>query len=256
MGLKAAHPAHASKVTYLTNGFDRCLLSAQIERLAPKIAKPTGGEKRILLLHAGEIYNEQNPGGLLKALCNLQARGFDGMPRMRLRQLGSVNADLDLDATIDRLGIRSLIELESHVPYEASLLAMMQADILVVIQTPRNRIAVPAKLYEYLGIGKPILALSHGGDLDWVLQSSGGTHRIVAPDDAAGIERALVELSKAVVDGTAAPPPASRLYPFTREHMAERLATMLADFTGPTASGQRVARLQNAKRTGTRVHGE
>jgi len=174
-------------------------------------------------------------------LRNLKARKFDGLPEMRLRLLGRINSNLHMPETLRSLGIEDIIGLEGQVPYEASLLAMMDADILVVLQSPRNRIAIPAKLYEYLGIGKPILALSDGGDLDWLLKASGGTYRIASPHDPAGIERAVSELARAVCDGRAAPPPQGKLYPFTREHMAEQLAAMMSRLLG--RSGREAAQI-------------
>lgn len=226
--LKSYYPEHSDKITYLTNGFDQAILNGQLERLAPQAEMNRRGRTGVQLLHAGEIYNERNPIGLLEALRNLKARDFDGLPEMRLRLLGKINANLNMAQTLRSLEIEDIIGLGGQVTYEASLLAMMEADILVVLQSPRNRIAIPAKLYEYLGIGKPILALSDGGDLDWLLQASGGTYRIASPRDPAGIERAVSELARAVRDGQAAPPPQVKLYPFTREHMAEQLAAMMS----------------------------
>lgn len=227
--LKAQYPEHRDRITFLTNGFDHAILKSKLERLAPQAEGNRSRRTWVQILHAGEIYNERNPIGLLQALRGLKARGFDGLPETRLRFLGRISESLKIEDTLRGLGIEDVVSLDGQVPYEASLLAMMEADILVVVQTPRNRAAIPAKLYEYLGIGKPILALSDGGDLDWALRACGGTYRIASPSDVPGIERALCELVEAVHQRQVAPPPAPLLYQFTREHMAERLAGMMGE---------------------------
>ena len=37
---------------------------------------------------------------------------------------------------------------------------MVQADVLLLLDTPGRQAGVPAKLYEYIGAGRPILALA------------------------------------------------------------------------------------------------
>jgi hypothetical protein len=104
---------------------------------------------------------------------------------------------------------------------------MASADILLLLDSPGRRIGVPAKLYEYLGSGRPILALAEpDGDTAWALRTSGAIHRIVAPDDCQGIERALRELVEIARAGaTAAVGDGARR--FTREHLAGVLAGIL-----------------------------
>jgi len=50
---------------------------------------------------------------------------------------------------------------------------------------------VPAKLYEYLGAGQPILALAEpDSDIAWALRGKSGVlHRIVPPRDAPAIKQ-------------------------------------------------------------------
>jgi hypothetical protein len=87
---------------------------------------------------------------------------------------------------------------------------------------------VPAKLYEYLGAGRPILALAEpDGDVAWVLRASGIPHRIAPPRDVPAIRRALAELIGLLETDAAAPPAPEQLAPFTREQMAGRLAQVL-----------------------------
>src|SRR5262249_50079705 len=105
---------------------------------------------------------------------------------------------------------------------------MKRADILLLLFTPRRRVGVPAKLFEYLGAGRPILALTEeDADVAWVLRASGVSHRIAPPLDAGRIKQALAELSREIADGKVTAPATEQSFQFTRERMARDLATVL-----------------------------
>jgi len=87
---------------------------------------------------------------------------------------------------------------------------------------------VPAKLYEYLGAGRPILALAEpASDIGWVLRESRMLHRIAPPREVPRIKQALVELTREVQLGCPAVPDQDALRQFTRERMAQRAAECL-----------------------------
>ena len=101
------------------------------------------------------------------------------------------------------------------------------ADILVLFDSPGRRIGVPAKLFEYLGAGRPILALAESdGDTSAILRSSGVPHRIAPPKDAAMIGRAIAELKLEMRSAHQIADP-TRLHRFTRESITESLAQLL-----------------------------
>jgi hypothetical protein len=105
---------------------------------------------------------------------------------------------------------------------------MVRADILLLMHTPDYRIGVPAKLYEYLGAGRPILALAEpDGDVAWVLRESKVLHRIAPPRDVERIRQAVFELTREVQAGSPAVPDRAALEQFTRERMAKRFADCL-----------------------------
>jgi hypothetical protein len=107
---------------------------------------------------------------------------------------------------------------------------MMSAHILLLLDTPGRRIGVPAKLYEYLGTGRPILALGEAdGDLAWVLRESGRLYRLVPPDNPSAIKQAIVELARASsAEPSVMPRGESK---FSRSQVAGRLAGLLDGLT-------------------------
>src|SRR5262249_1253848 len=128
-------------------------------------------------------------------------------------------------------GLGDVVRLGGQVTYEEGLRAMASADVLLLLDGAGRRIGVPAKLYEYLGAGKPVLALAEtDGDVAWVLRQSGLAFRLAPPGadpkNAGAIRVALEELVS-VVEGAPARPDADRLRPFTREALAERFADLM-----------------------------
>jgi hypothetical protein len=114
---------------------------------------------------------------------------------------------------------------------------MVRSDILLLLDGPGRRIGVPAKLYEFIGAGRPILALAErDGDTAWVLSQSGVNHRIAAPGDSAGIQRALEELIRETRAGHDAGKAGDRHSPFARENLAGQLAGLLERCADRTAT--------------------
>jgi hypothetical protein len=177
------------------------------------------------MLHAGEIYAGRDPLPLLDAMAQLKQTGL----ALRLEVMGNVHlpaADLATEAA--RRGLADEVLLRGQLPYQETLQEMAQTDLLVLLNGPGRRIGVPAKLYEYFGAGRPILALTEpDGDTAEILRASGIPHAIAPPKDAGRIRQALAQL---VAAPPAAPDP-DRLRRFTRQSLAGELAGIMDQLT-------------------------
>jgi len=129
-----------------------------------------------------------------------------------------------------------MVFLEGQVSYNQSIRAMVQADVLLLLDTPGRRAGVPAKLYEYIGSGRPILALAQpDSDVAWVLRESQVPHRIAPPLDVEAVRHALTDLLRdpaiARCGGQDKP-----IQPrFTRERLAGELAAVLDSCPGASS---------------------
>jgi glycosyltransferase involved in cell wall biosynthesis len=220
-GLQRAFPRHRQKIAAVTNGYDP-------ERFgAPADVPPPRGQ--LTLLHAGELYSGRDPRPLLDALAELARDRPADAPSFRLKLLGqSTENRFDLQEAIAQRGLADHVELGGQVPYAAALDAMKRADVLLVLDTPGRRVSIPAKLYEYLGAQRPILALAEpDSDTAWALRESGVVHRVAPPRDVARIRTALEELRAGLCDGAFAAAHDGRPAVFTREAMARALADNL-----------------------------
>jgi glycosyltransferase involved in cell wall biosynthesis len=230
-GLQAAYPDCRDKVISLTNGYDP-------ERFEPPLAIKRTGE--IVILHAGEVYGGRDPRPLLDAVGGLVRAPLNGRP-VRLTFLGQVtDRRCDLPAEVGRRGLATAVSVEAQAGYRESLERMAAADILLLLDSPGRRVGVPAKLYEYLGAGRPVLALAEpDGDTAWVLRESGTLHRTAPADDPARIERALRELVALASERSACVPAGASA--FTREHLARDLAGILDACLAPAPAPVRAA---------------
>jgi glycosyltransferase involved in cell wall biosynthesis len=220
-GFKAAYSRHRAKMTFVTNGFDPELFPPP-RPLAPQ-------NPRLTILHAGELYNGRDPRPFLDALHALESRRpADSLP-IRCRLLGmSTDHNLDLVGEIEKRGLGHIVELGGQVPYTEALAAMTQADLLLLLDTPGRKVFIPAKLYEYLGAARPVLALAEpDGDVAWVLRTSGTPHRVARALDAAAIEKALVELRADLGAGRLQPPSGDQMAAFDRAKLAGDFARQL-----------------------------
>ena len=211
------YPELTNKFITLPNGYDR----EAFDVIVPK-PRPAGTPLRVV--HTGAIYLGRDPRPFLDALRFLsdnrptpapEADFFGPLPQFAF----DFKEELAKRALLDR------VVLHGQVPYARCLEAMKGADILLLMDSPGRSVGVPAKLYEYIGAGRPILALGElGGDLEWVLRSSGVPYQIAPLDDPGRIAAALIALGREVYRATE---PASRAEPFSRETIVGRLAECL-----------------------------
>lgn len=186
-----AYPSCAGKVVTVTNGFDPRERALAGLPLLPDYA---GRGAFIRLLHTGEIYAGRDPLPLFEALARLNAA--NDRP-CRLEIMG--RCELPIVDMLRRRGWDEFVALEGQRSYQETLAAMDDADILVLFDSPGRTVGVPAKLYEYLGAGRPILALAEpNGDTAAILRASGVPHRIAPPTDLPRIAAAVRELVDAL----------------------------------------------------------
>jgi hypothetical protein len=219
--LQSAYPEYAEKIVTITNGFDPDAF--------PKCLPRAADRSEISIVHAGEIYFGRDPRPFLDAL-SILSNGNDTHGRMvRMRFLGrATEGGVELEEEIRSRGLSGTCTVVGQVSYDASRRFMAAADILLLLDSPGRKVGVPAKLYEYIGAGAAILALTEeDGDAAWVLRQSGLTHRIVSPLQPDRIHLALKELVDCVRTQESKEPSAYRTATFTRAETARDLAAHL-----------------------------
>jgi len=194
-GSRLAHKFHV-----VCNGCD-----PQEFRAVQQLPVPTG---QFVLLHAGSLYGARTPVPLFRAIAAALRSGGISRDGFRLRLIGAQNAAADFPSVAAALGVKDVVEFVPRMRRQEILDEMARASCLLVLQ-PGTTVSIPGKLYEYLAVGRPILALSEEGETSDLVRQS-GLGIAVAPDDEAAIERALCDLVSNRY--RALPPPPRHLY--------------------------------------------
>ncbi|NUZ04821.1 glycosyltransferase [Piscinibacter koreensis] len=215
------HPDIEARTIALANGYDEADFAA-LPQDAPRV-------DRFELLHAGSINADfRDPIPLLRAIRRAADAGALDPARVRVRFFGggAYAGSVALQTEIDTLGLREAVEFVDRVTYAQALAASARASVLLLLQASEDtRGLVPAKLYEYLRLGRPILALVLEGAVSELLGAVGGG-RALDPADVPGVAAELGRLYAAWCAGTldreGADPAAVRR--FDRRETARRLA--------------------------------
>ncbi len=150
-------------------------------------------DRPLRLIHAGLLYpEERDPRPFFKAVAKLQAEGALTHEDVAI-DLRASGAEPYYEALIRDLGIGNLVRLLPSLPHREALRDAAGSDALLLFQSASCNHQIPAKVYEYLRLRRPILALtSHQGDTAGVLRSAGGA-TIVDIADTNAIYEALPE---------------------------------------------------------------
>lgn len=173
------------------NGYDE----TDFEGLQPGLLEADN----FTLLHAGLIdAGYRDPAPLLEAVRLCLDRGAVP-PDLRVRILGggAYAESQSLARTIADLGLQSVVEMVGRLPYRRTLAALMQASVLLLMQGREARMLIPAKAFEYLRAGRPILALAPAESATARLVRSFEGCFVADPDDASQIARQLTSLAGA-----------------------------------------------------------
>ncbi len=102
-----------------------------------------------LLIHAGNIFDYQNPRYLWKRI-----KEINNKEDIRIKFIGTVSPVIKNE--IEKNGLTSKTDFAGFLPYREMVNELMKADYLLVCATEKRH--VPGKLFEYMRTGKPILA--------------------------------------------------------------------------------------------------
>ncbi len=151
--------------------------------------------ERMRITHTGSFFGKRDPRPFLQALAD---------------------ADLDIDArflgdfrTADRewaeaLGLGDRLQLIPYAPRATSLALQRDSEALLLLIPEaggRGRGVLSGKVFEYLSVRRPVLALVPEGGAAAELLEATGAGPVVAPDDVTGIREALTGLHRRFTDG-------------------------------------------------------
>jgi glycosyltransferase involved in cell wall biosynthesis len=216
---RTRYPEQASGLSLLENGYDEETFAG-----AASSAEPLNPGK-LTLLHSGIVYpSERDPTALFVALARLRGTAPLVYARLRVRFRASVHDEL-LAGLAAQHEVADAVEILPAVGYREALSEMLRADALLILQAANCNAQIPAKFYEYLRAGRPVLALTDPlGDTAQVTRSA-GIEAIAPLDDAEAIAALLASYAEA--PGTGTLPTAAAVAGASRRGRSRELADLL-----------------------------
>jgi glycosyltransferase involved in cell wall biosynthesis len=196
--LRRRHPE--ARVQEIPNGFEPELLAMR---------KQTDGTT---ILHSGTLTKDRPLEPLLRAL----------RPPLRLILHGYVAPEIR--AEIAHSGRQ--VEIVPPSDWDDAVRRIAEADVALITQGrgAGDETAVAAKAYEYLALGKPILAITHGGATEALLRRVGADSLTARLDDPRSIESALIRIQAGELPRPVSP---EKLATYERPRLAQRMAELL-----------------------------
>lgn len=222
------HKQRIKRMELIYNGFDQ----ADFEGLEPSYEVPG----KFHAVYAGILYQKRNPRLLLQAIRELIDEGEVNQKDLLLSFAGvfdypgySENRDC-----LEALGLGDNVRLLGNLPHKQALGLMKGADALLLIGDVSADAGayIPGKLYEYMGIGNPILALNKPGEATEIIKNF-RLGQVADPEQKDAVKQAYLELYKEwKISGQTNGEDrgadfAERVRPYERSEQARQLAKLM-----------------------------
>lgn len=207
-----------SSVITITNGYDE----EDFVRLPPR---PKDDKFRIT--HTGSFYAGIQPYDFLRAVAVEKSKDLQLDEKLELVFVGSSPPG----RLVRELGLEQNVKNFGWVSHRQALNIAAESDVLLLLQ-PRDTSTgkgfeyhLTGKIFEYLRLSKPILAIAGEGAIRQLLQSIGGAI-CVEPEDLEGISKALIELFGSWKTGRERLKPRRDISGFDRKFLTQQLAVV------------------------------
>jgi glycosyltransferase involved in cell wall biosynthesis len=219
----------SDRCSLILNGYDE-------EDFRNLLPSPPVESQPLRLVHMGLLYPiERDPKPFFRAISQLQRDGKLDAAGVRI-ELRASGYESSYEPMIRAEGIEDLVHLLPPLPYREALQNSANADGLLLFQAACCDHQIPAKVFEYLRLAKPILALtSDTGDTAALLRQTGGA-TIVDSADWQAIYRALPGFLKAAETHTHPRPDPSLIEQYSRKVQAQKLAKLLNEVARTSTS--------------------
>lgn len=191
----------------IENGFDEEVFARAESSAFDGTSVGAAAAAPLRIIHSGILYPaERDPRPFFAAVSGLKAAGHLSADRVRIVLRATGSDDLYRPLLTEHR-IEDIVELAPSIGYHEALAEMLRADGLLLFQAAMANHQIPAKLYEYMRAGRPILAITDPeGDTAQAMRDA-GTGTICRIDDASDIASALhsfvANLQAGTMTGTA-----------------------------------------------------
>jgi glycosyltransferase involved in cell wall biosynthesis len=173
-----------SKEKFITipNGYDEDDI-AKFREIEP----PKG---TFVMTSIGSLYGGRDARPFLRAVARLVKDGVIERQKLNIKLIGGQNPALIKE--VEKLEISDAVQIVHRIPQEDAFMALAKSHIAVLVGSGMEKVAMTTKVYEYAGMGKPILALVPQGPVHDFVSKCGGW--CVQPDDVKEMKQMLTDI--------------------------------------------------------------
>lgn len=210
-----------SKFHCIPNGYDS-------ETIGAVAASPASQDrKKIVVTYVGTLYRTTDPMPVIEAIRKLPDNVKSAL---QFEFVGHIEEPHYYEAL---LSLGDMVQLRGFLPQKEALRSVKEADFALLIS--HDRMNIPAKFYDYIGAGKPVLA---------AVNPQGATRRMIEHlqagrwadiNDQAAIREMLIDASRQQ-DSTSNVflPDKDRISMFERRVLSRRYAELLREVAAST----------------------
>ncbi len=175
-----------TRIKFLPNGFDQENFSG---------LNNSRKYETFTISYTGSIYFSRSPEPLFCAIKELIAENRLKLADLRIKLIGScqfIGGRLTSDVVFS-YGLDTVVEISDYMPYKKALEVIKKSHVALLLAT-NQPYQIPAKVYDYMGTGTKILALTTEGATADVINST-GIGKAIDPDDIQGIKDYVYDLA-------------------------------------------------------------
>ena len=167
---------------------------------AEKFVSPDQPEKyaKFTIAYAGALYEGRTPEPLFEAIKKLISENKITPSQISVKLFGDCQA-IDGRPTISiarSYGLDGVVEVSGTIPYSEAINTMRRSHLLLLLVPSIHHLCIPAKVYDYFGVGTRILALTEEGATAELLKATKGGE-FFSPHDITGISDHIYMLMQA-----------------------------------------------------------
>jgi len=175
-----------NKIITITNGYD----PSDIKNIFP-----VHNNEKFTITFTGSFFSVTSDNKFLEGLSEFLKSHPHAESKILVRFVGSIFDDAS-QRLIHFLGLQDVVEVLGYCPYKKCLQYQIESDVLLLTRSNEqgNEVIIPAKLFEYLAVKKPILALvpRNGEAARLIHETKSGI--VVSPDDKEKISESILEM--------------------------------------------------------------
>lgn len=222
----------ARRVETIANGFDRCDFG--VEPFSDDPAAQLDPD-RVNIVYTGRLQRSRAGTRIDGLLDAIEATLSAGEGKRLLFHFFGQYTGAELNA-FDRFVKRGVVRVGGLLPRAQALALQRRADVLLLVTAPGQSSIATGKLFEYLGAGRPILALTEGTAAESIVRET-QSGWIISPDDVGAIAAFLRSLSDDAATLRDVRPDVDRIKSYERCEQMKRYAELVRSLSPAAQSG-------------------